>query len=67
MFSKYPIELAESPQIDPSMIWTIVLIIIVVLFIIFGRRILLLIKGKSIDEDLDDENEFVSDDTNKSE
>lgn len=58
---KYKIMLAEGSHIDPSMIWTIILIIIVVLLIIFGGRILLMIKGKSADEDLD-EDDFVTGD-----
>lgn len=54
MLSKYQLLLAES-DFDPTMIWSIALIFVVLLLIIFGRRILLLINGKSPDEDLDDE------------
>lgn len=61
MLSNYKIALAQATPIDPTMIWTIVLIIIVVLLIVFGRRILLLVKGKSVDEDLD-EDDFVTGD-----
>jgi hypothetical protein len=57
MLSKYQIELAEGST-DSEMIWSIVLIAIVVLLLVFGRRILLLAKGKHGDEDLD-EDEFI--------
>jgi len=59
MLSKYQIALAEGDgSADSQMIWSLVLIAIVVLLMVFGRRILLLVKGKSADEDLD-EDEFV--------
>ncbi len=58
MLSKYQIVLAEEGTVDSQMIWSLVLIAIVVLLMVFGRRILLLVKGKSADEDLD-EDEFI--------
>jgi hypothetical protein len=58
MSSTYKLSLAEA--IDPTMIWTMVLIFIVVMLLIFGRRLLLLAKGKTVEEDLD-EDEFIMD------
>ena len=54
MLLKNTIALAEGSTIDPSMIWTVILIAIILLFLVYGRRLLLMIKGKSADEDLDD-------------
>jgi len=61
MLSQTHLKLAEGTT-DSEMIWSIVLICVVLLFIIFGRRILLLIKGKKADEDLDEEDFVTGDD-----
>ena len=54
------IALYEGQSIDPTMLGTIAMIVGVLLIMVFGRRIIALVKGKDEDDEDEEEEEIVS-------